>query len=282
MKRMFTMKGQTYTSMAEIARELGVARVRPSDFTKYGIEEVTGEPTSTSSNLVNFPVSVSDTVDTPVDDNKDSTSVDEPVSQDTEEVEDDAQQNMDDEDLEEVEEVQTEDAKDPQTDDTEDDEQETQANEPDEPKVDKRCTRKLGTPEQVQQVQDSIPNMTLAEFSSFVSHFSVEALETLAETAGVNLWDSITNVPIRKMRLLMELKAHYYPNDKTPVKHASGWKKLTLDELLKVAADNQVEYKTSDNLKIQRMWVTQELKKAGLNPEDYIQKPDDQEDKKNA
>lgn len=43
-KRTFTMNGNTYGSMMEIARELGIKRVYPRDFAKYGIEEVTSTP----------------------------------------------------------------------------------------------------------------------------------------------------------------------------------------------------------------------------------------------
>lgn len=270
MKRMFTMNGQTFTSMAEIARELGVSRVRPNDFNKYGIEEVTEEPTSASSNLVDFPVQVADdTTDSDLNTDETPDSDEQVVSQDEVTTEEDAFQDSSDEGT-------AEDSQEPEDEPSEKSQ---------EPKVDKRFTRKLGTPEQVQQVQDNVSSMTITEFSSFVSHFSVEALETLAVAAGVNTWDNITNAPIRKMRLLMELKAHYFPNEKTPVKHASGWKKLTLDELLKIAKDNKVDYKTSDDPKIQRMWITLALNSSGLNPEDYVpkkQKKDDQGDVKDA
>lgn len=40
-KRTFEMGGKNYTSMMEIARELGIKRVYPKDFAKYGITEIT-------------------------------------------------------------------------------------------------------------------------------------------------------------------------------------------------------------------------------------------------
>lgn len=40
-KRTFEMGGKNYTSMMEIARELGVKRVYPKDFAKFGITEIT-------------------------------------------------------------------------------------------------------------------------------------------------------------------------------------------------------------------------------------------------
>ena len=36
----YTMNGKTFKSMSEIARELNVSRIRPTDFSKYGIVEM--------------------------------------------------------------------------------------------------------------------------------------------------------------------------------------------------------------------------------------------------
>ena len=128
-----------------------------------------------------------------------------------------------------------------------------------------------GTPDEIKKAQDSISSATLEEFNNTIRHFNLEALVTMAEEAGVKTWDTITNAPIRKMRLLMELKGHYYPGQKLPVKVGSVWHKLTLEQLMELADENNLDYKKIEDKKIQRMWVTMALNKSGLKPEDYKQ-----------
>ena len=194
--RTFTMNGKTYNTMMEMARELGVKRIYPRDFAKFGIEEV---------------------VETPKADKADET---------------------------------------PKADKAD--------------KADKRMTRKLGTPEQIAQVVSNAKKMNVIEFNDFIKHFSIDALDTIAKNIGVNTWGTITNEPIRRMRLLMEIKKFYYPNEKTPVKPVSDWKSLSVSALIKIANEHNITFKTVDDEKIQRMWVTIALNKAGLNPTDYI------------
>ena len=128
-----------------------------------------------------------------------------------------------------------------------------------------------GTPDEIKKAQDSVSSATLEEFNNTIRHFNLEALVTMAEEAGVKTWDTITNAPIRKMRLLMELKGHYYPGQKLPVKVGSVWHKLTLEQLMELADENNLDYKKIEDKKIQRMWVTMALNKSGLKPEDYKQ-----------
>lgn len=232
--RTFEMNGKSYTSMMDIARELGVKRVYPRDFDKYGIVETTGKDNAdkTSEPVAEEKSSKPDT--------KKST----PVKKNTET-------------KKSVKESET----DNKTSDTSE-----------EPKIDKRFTRKLGTPEQIQEVQNKVSQMTIVEFNDYIKHFSLDALIQMAETAGVKTWESIDNEPIRKMRLLMEIKGHYFPNDKTPVKPSSAWKNYELDVLLKLAKQKKLKFKTSDDVKIQRMWVVVALNKAGLTPDDLEKK----------
>lgn len=46
MKKTFEMNGKTYDSMTAIAKELGVKRIYPKDFAKYGITESSGDKSS--------------------------------------------------------------------------------------------------------------------------------------------------------------------------------------------------------------------------------------------
>lgn len=281
--RTFTMNGNTYTSMMDIARELGVKRVYPRDFDKYGIVETTGQDTQ---------VAVDDTVKTDdtqaqVADTADTTVVatdDVQVDDTVQAQQDDTQVNADD--SQQVDDTQS-DVTDDQTQDADKadgDAQDTKAEDKkaDEPKVDKRFTRKLGTPEQIKEAQENAGKMDIISFNNYIKHFTVDALVALADAAGVKNWDSITNEPIRKMRLLMEIKAFYYPQDKTPVKPNSEWRKVDLADLLALAKKHKLDYKKSDDEKIQRMWVIMAIKAANLTPQDLPQKKDSKTDKADA
>ena len=275
--RTFTMNGNTYTSMMDIARELGVKRVYPRDFDKYGIVETTGQDAQ---------VAVDDTVKTDdtqaqVADTADTTVA---ATDDVQAQQDDTQVGVDD--SQQVDDTQS-DVTDDQTQDADkadEDVQDTKADDKkaDEPKVDKRFTRKLGTPEQIKEAQESAGKMDIISFNNYIKHFTVDALVALADAAGVKNWDSITNEPIRKMRLLMEIKAFYYPQDKTPVKPNSEWRKVDLADLLALAKKHKLNYKKSDDEKIQRMWVIMAIKAANLTPQDLPQKKDSKADKADA
>lgn len=264
--RTFTMNGNTYTSMMDIARELGVKRVYPRDFDKYGIVETTGQDIQVA---VDDTVKADDNTQAQVADTADTTVAATADVQDDDTVQ--AQQN----------DTQADNAGDDQKQDdnkVEDKAEETQDakadDKKDEPKVDKRFTRKLGTPEQIKEAQENAGKMDIISFNNYIKHFTVDALVALADAAGVKNWDSITNEPIRKMRLLMEIKAFYYPQDKTPVKPNSEWCKVELADLMALAKKHKLNFKKSDDEKIQRMWVIMAIKAANLTPQDLPQKKD--------
>lgn len=283
--RTFTMNGNTYTSMMDIARELGVKRVYPRDFDKYGIVETTGQDIQVAADDTvkaddNTQAQVVDTIDTTVAATEDVKADDTVQAQ-----QDDTQADSTGDDDQQTD-TQADVANDQKQDDKVD-EADTKAEDKaddkkDEPKVDKRFTRKLGTPEQIKEAQENAGKMDIISFNNYIKHFTVDALVALADAAGVKNWDSITNEPIRKMRLLMEIKAFYYPQDKTPVKPNSEWRKVALDDLLALAKKHKLDYKKSDDEKIQRMWVIMAIKAANLTPQDLPQKKDSKADKADA
>lgn len=279
------MNGNTYTSMMDIARELGVKRVYPRDFDKYGIVETTGQDIQVAADDTvkaddNTQAQVVDTIDTTVAATEDVKADDTVQAQ-----QDDTQSDSTGDDDQQTD-TQADVANDQKQDDKVD-EADTKAEDKaddkkDEPKVDKRFTRKLGTPEQIKEAQENAGKMDIISFNNYIKHFTVDALVALADAAGVNNWDSITNEPIRKMRLLMEIKAFYYPQDKTPVKPNSEWRKVALADLLSLAKKHKLDYKKSDDEKIQRMWVIMAIKAANLTPQDLPQKKDSKADKADA
>lgn len=283
--RTFTMNGNTYTSMMDIARELGVKMVYPRDFDKYGIVETTGQDIQVAADDTvkaddNTQAQVVDTIDTTVAATEDVKADDTVQAQ-----QDDTQADSTGDDDQQTD-TQADVANDQKQDDKVD-EADTKAEDKaddkkDEPKVDKRFTRKLGTPEQIKEAQENAGKMDIISFNNYIKHFTVDALVALADAAGVKNWDSITNEPIRKMRLLMEIKAFYYPQDKTPVKPNSEWRKVALSDLLALAKKHKLDYKKSDDEKIQRMWVIMAIKAANLTPQDLPQKKDSKADKADA
>lgn len=256
MKRTFEMNGKSYTSMMEIARELGVKRIYPRDFDKYGIVETTG--TVTDAPVVDGTQKSSEVKTEKVAEKQAAGSKEEPKTT----TKTDKPKKNNKKTAEKAETTKKAPKKEEQPKDKKEDKQ---------PKVDRRFTRKVGTPEQIKEVQDKAGQMTIVEFSNFIKHFSLDALVQLAEDAGVNTWESISNEPIRKMRLLMEIKGHYFPNDKTPVKPSSCWKKVSLEKLLELADEKKLEYKKSSDEKIQRMWVILALNNAKLTLQDLKQ-----------
>lgn len=277
--RTFTMNGKTYTSMMDIARELGVKRVYPRDFDKYGIVETTGQDTQVAADdTVN---KANDNIQAQVADTATAATVDVDVQADdtVQAQQDDTQVDNTGDDDDQQADVQS-DVADDQRQDDKADEADTKTEDKaddkkDEPKVDKRFTRKLGTPEQIKEAQENAGKMDIISFNNYIKHFTVDALVALADAVGVKNWDSITNEPIRKMRLLMEIKAFYYPQDKTPVKPNSEWRKVALADLLALAKKYKLDYKKSDDEKIQRMWVIMAIKAANLTPQDLPQKKKD-------
>lgn len=55
MARKFKYNGNIYSSMMGIAKELGISRLYPRDFAKYGVEEVTGENNVQTGDVCDLP-----------------------------------------------------------------------------------------------------------------------------------------------------------------------------------------------------------------------------------
>lgn len=250
MKRTFEMNGNQYNSIMEMARELGVKRIYAKDFAKYGIVETTGNTEGDAAQVTENPVV--ETVEDSNDEQLEMTTDQETTESDgaTEDTSDDISEDTSDDTSEDG------DATKKEMDNSE------------QPKVDRRFTRKVGTPDEIREVQSKVNSMTIVEFSNFIKHFSLDALTKLSKDAGLDIWDTMSSEPIRRMRLIMGLKEYYYPNEKTPVKSGSGWRKIELAKLVDLANSRKVEYKNSDDNRILRMHLVVALNKAGLTPDD--------------
>lgn len=245
MKRTFKMNDHTYTSMMDIARELGVKRVYPRDFDKYGIVELTeddAEATAAEPEQTKAEPEAEATAEAVAETSAESeATVEEPKA----EVEEPAEEHK-------VEDVKAEAKK------------HKAANKPSKG----RKERKTGSEEDIKGLVESLPNLSLEDFQTTIKHFTNDALIHLADALkkDINQYPELTNAPIRKMRLIMELKKALFPGQYYNTVKKSCWKKLSLDELKKLAKDNNLTYKVVDDEKVQRMFLIMELNKAGVKP----------------
>ena len=129
---------------------------------------------------------------------------------------------------------------------------------------------KTGTAEDIAEVEKNVVDMNAHELGKAVTNFTVDALVTMVKNVDGNTWDSIKNAPIRKMRLIMELKKQYFPDEvrqAAPAK-VSPWKAITNEALKKAAKKQKVSWTECDNDSINRMRIIMALKKKGVQAED--------------
>lgn len=246
MKRTFKMNDHTYTSMMDIARELGVKRVYPRDFGKYGIVELTeddSEATASEPEQTKAEPEAEATAEAVAETSAESeATVEEPKA----DVEEPAEEPKAAKKLKADKKSSKKSIKEPK----------------------ERKERKTGSEEDIKELVDSLPNLSLEDFQTTIKHFTNDALISLAAALkkDINQYPELTNAPIRKMRLIMELKKALFPGQYYNTVKKSCWKKLSLDELKKLAKDNNLTYKVVDDDKVQRMFLIMELNKAGVKP----------------
>jgi len=128
---------------------------------------------------------------------------------------------------------------------------------------------KTGTAEDIAEVEKNVVDMNARELGKAVTNFTVDALVIMVKNVDGNTWDSIKNAPIRKMRLIMELKKQYFPDEvrqAAPAK-VSPWKAITTEVLKKAAKKQKVSWTECDNDSINRMRIIMALKKKGVQAE---------------
>ena len=131
--------------------------------------------------------------------------------------------------------------------------------------------KKVGTDEEIKEVENAVVDMTRFQLGKSISGFTIEALEKMATNAGVkNLWTTISNQPIRKMRLIMEIKEAYFPiattSKKAPV--ATPWKGIPTNLLTDKAKAEGITWKEDKNEGINRMRLIMALKANGIKADD--------------
>lgn len=213
--RKFEKDGKLYNSIMDIAREVGVSRIRPQQFEKYGIKELVAGEDNTVDDLSD------ETKETVTKNNK---------AVITEDVGDDVVLKKD----------------------------------ADRDTYKSKVCKRVGTQEEIDEVVSKVANMSLEEFYKYIRNFSIEALLKMSAIAGTSSWDTISDISIKRMHLMADIKKHYFPGQKLPKKGKSRWGSYSLDELKKIADENSVEYKKFSDDKIQRMRLSMALDKADV------------------
>jgi hypothetical protein len=224
-KRTFKMNGSIYTSMMDIARELGVKRVYPKDFGKYGITEITDDADKA----------------------------------------DDVAENKAAEDVKKAADVSTENTKaendtvveDKKADDAADDSKEESQMVKKTTKATKKAVAKPAT-------KKAVKKTGLEQFSAELRVMSLDDLVTLAQNEGVDDYgDTIANEKIRRMRITMALKNKKFPGQKLDTKKVS-FKHVSLEALKEFAQEVGVtDYTVTSEERTQKMWIIHALNQAG-------------------
>ena len=223
MKKMYQYNGKTYTTITEIAKEVGKSRLSSKDFDKYGITVVdnTNQATpATTSQLISAHLSadgiVADSVagiphEVPTTYTTATTYVTVTTLTTTTPVKED----------------------------------------------------------EVTRIEREVVDMTRHSFGTELSKLDMDSLIKMAKNVNVNLWEKMTNISIRRMRLVMELKEAYFPTN-TPriTPPPTPWKGIPFDKLAQKAKDNGITWATDNHPNINRMRLIMALKKNGIQASD--------------
>lgn len=238
-KRTFMKDGNKYDSMSAIAKELGIKRLYPRDFAKYGVTEITDAEVEEEQKQ-----DVAEVEDA-------SEEVSEAVEETTDVVENDDEAKVD--------EVAVEESDDEESEDTAEVEKpaEQPKSEKDTPK-DKpaKVAKKTYTIEE-------LVKMPLADFSKYLRKVDTDDIVTFAENNQLETFADMDDKRIRRMKVVMVIKDKFFPGQALPVKKSS-FKGVDVDQLTAFADENNVEYKKATEPKIQKMWVIYALNQAGF------------------
>lgn len=133
--------------------------------------------------------------------------------------------------------------------------------------------KKLTEDELIAQIErDVVDYADATELSQNLRKVSLNGLIKMAENVQVDTWERMTNVGIRKMRLIMELKKAYFPTQSTRTNantKPSPWKKIPTADLQATAMAKGCVWKDCANEGILRMRLIMTLKAAGVTADEF-------------
>lgn len=125
-------------------------------------------------------------------------------------------------------------------------------------KAEKSATK----PSKVTYTIEDLIKMSLEDFSKNVRKIETSELVEFADKHKIESFPETDDERIRRMKVVMEYKKKYFPNQSIPPKKVS-FKGVATKELIKFAKEKKVDYKKSPEDKIQKMWVIYALNQAG-------------------
>lgn len=220
MKKTYLYNGKTYTTIMEIAKEIGKSRLYQKDFNKYGITVVDPTP-STTSQIIIAHLSTDGIVADSV--------IDIPTEVPT-----------------------------------------TYTTSTTYTTVATLTTSSPLAEDEVARIEKEVVDMDCDSFRLELSKLDMDSIIKMAKNAGIEkLWEHLTNKPIRRMRLIMELKEVYFPTNTHKVtKPPTPWKGISFDKLAKIAQDKGIIWAKDNHPNINRMRLIMALKKNGIQASD--------------
>lgn len=124
---------------------------------------------------------------------------------------------------------------------------------------------------------DELVKQPLVDFSKNLRKISTEDIIQFAKDNGVDTVEDASDEKIRRMRVVMNLKAKFYPGQSLEPKKVS-FKGVELQKLLDFADEQGIEYRHASEEKIQKMWVIYALNQAGFYdlPDEPVDDSDDE------
>lgn len=124
----------------------------------------------------------------------------------------------------------------------------------------------------ISRIETDVVDMELYQFGEAISTLSTATLEEMVRHIDGCLWDNITHEGIRRMRLIMTLKAGYYP-DLVPMHSPhtpSAWADIPTEKLIETADKMGLHHAEVYHKGIRRMRLIMALKAANVNPESLM------------
>ncbi|UXR28892.1 DNA binding protein [Bacillus phage Nachito] len=247
MKNVFVLveEKKAFPSMLQVAKHVGKSRVFRKDFEKLGLKEMTEAEYQELLNEGNEPeaaveVKAEEKVETPAAEVKPEV-VETETSEEEEEDEVEEAPESEEEEVEEAPESEEE-----EVEELAETEEETSEEE-----------------EKAEEVAGEVEFSDMEEFIEVMKGMSGEEVIELAQSLGVT-WNEHSHKGINRMRASMAMREKYFPGQKRPKIEKSSWRNIPYKDLEALALQNNLTWTVTADEKINRMWVIDALKKAGI------------------
>lgn len=122
------------------------------------------------------------------------------------------------------------------------------------------------TPENASEdVEDiEIPSFNdIVEFSEVMKSLGGKKIVALAKKLDLE-WTEHEKLSVQTMRASIALRKHFFPGQRRPKRKKSPWKRIPYQDLKKLALENNLTWTETEDERINRMWVINALKRAGV------------------